>query len=322
MKTYDIVVVGAGPAGLSVAIEAGKNNLSCLLIDKGSLVNTIRKYPTYSVFFSTSELLELGGVPFPAVSKQPTRQEALRYYTKLVEYFKLEHSLYNTVEKIEKVDKHFMIKTTKGMFEATQVVVAIGYYDKYNKLNVPGEDLPNVSHYYIEPYPYVGRKVVVVGGSNSAGEAALDLYRNGAEVTMVHRGAELYYKMKYWVRPDLENRIKEGSIKAYFNSTVLEILPEKMRIETPDGQKEIDAQHVLALTGYHPDVSFLSKTGVLFDPETYVPQYNAETLESNIAGLYLAGTVLTGKNTSKIFIENSRHHGKLIVADILKKRNA
>jgi len=250
---HDIVVVGAGPAGLSVAIEAGKKHKSCLVIDKGSLVNTIRRYPTYAVFFSTSELLELGGVPFPAVNKQPSRQEALRYYTKLAQYFKVQHALYQYVEKIEKKQNLFEITTNKAVFKAKNVVIAIGYYEKYNKLNVIGEDLEHVSHFYTEPYPYVGRKVTIIGGSNSAGEAALDLYRNGAQVSLVHRGEELYYKMKYWVKPDLENRIKEGSITAYFNSKVLQITPNQVLIETPKGQKNIETETSLPAGFYTPE---------------------------------------------------------------------
>jgi putative YpdA family bacillithiol system oxidoreductase len=314
---YDIIVVGAGPTGLSVAIEAKKNNLSCLLVDKGSLVNTIRRYPTYAVFFSTSELLELSGIPFPAINKQPTRQEALKYYTKLVEYFNLDFSLYNEVKGIEKVEDQFDVKTAKGLLKAKKVVVAIGYYEKHNKLNVKGQDLAHVKYFYDEPFPYTGQNVVVVGGSNSASEAALDLYRNGAKVTLVHRQNELYHKIKYWVKPDLENRIKEGSIKAYFNSKVAEIREGELDVETQDEKITLKANHVLALIGYHPDVNFLESVGVNFSEETYVPVFNENTLESNIEGLYLAGTVLTGKNTGKIFIENSRHHGKLIVDSIL-----
>lgn len=318
-SVLDIIVVGSGPAGLSVAIESSKKGLSCLVIDKGSLVNTIRRYPTYAVFFSTSELLELGGIPFPAISKQPTRQEALRYYTKIAEYFNIEHSLYNKVDNIKKVDGVFELETTKGVFKARNVVVAIGYYERYNRLNVKGENLPHVSHFYTEAFPFVGRDVVVVGGSNSAGEAALDLYRNGAKVTLVHRKEGLYHKMKYWVKPDLENRIKEGAIKAYFNSVVKEIGHDYMVVSTENGERNIKADHVMALIGFHPDVDFLKNIGVAINEETFVPDFSEKTLESNIEGLYLAGTVLTGKNTSKIFIENSRHHGKLIVDGILAK---
>ncbi|MFY0672094.1 MAG: YpdA family putative bacillithiol disulfide reductase [Bacteroidia bacterium] len=317
-KDYDVIVVGAGPAGLSVAIEAKKNNLSCLMIDKGSLVNTIRRYPTYAVFFSTSELLELSGIPFPAINKQPTRQEALKYYTKLVAYFNLNFSLYNTVIDVKKNDDEFYVETEKGVFKGKNVVIATGYYDKHNRLNVKGDDLSHVKYFYDEPYPYVGQNVLVVGGSNSASEAALDLYRNGANVTLAHRKKELYHKIKYWVKPDLENRIKEGSIKAYFNANLKEIWQGEVEVNTADGTIQIKADHVLALIGYHPDVSFLKKVGVQYDGVTFIPQFDESTLESNIKGLFLAGTVLTGKNTSKIFIENSRHHGKLIIDSILR----
>ena len=316
---YDVVVVGAGPAGLSVGIECKKQGLKCLIVDKGSLVNTIRRYPTYAVFFSTPELLELGGIPFPAINKQPNRHEALKYYLKVSEYFGLNFKLYTEVLGIDRQHNGFLVKTSAETFRARKVVVSIGYYDNANQLNVPGENLPHVSHFYTEPFPYVGRKVLVVGGSNSAGEAALDLYRNGVDVTLVHRGNELYHKMKYWVRPDLENRIKQGVIKAYFNTKVREIRNFEVQVERENEQFALEADHILALIGYHPDVSFLLKIGVNFDPETYVPIFNEKTLESNIEGLYLAGTVLTGKNTSKIFIENSRYHGGVIVQDILSK---
>lgn len=318
-SSYDVVVVGAGPAGLSVGIACKKQGLKCLIIDRGSIVNTIRRYPTYAVFFSTSELLELGGIPFPAINKQPTRQEALKYYLKLTEYFGLEFELYTEVLGIEKQEGLFSIHTSKGNVQAKKVVVSIGYYDQSNRLKVPGEDLPHVSHFYTEPFEFAGRKVLVVGGSNSAGESALDLYRNGVEVTLVHRGSELYHKMKYWVRPDLENRIKQGSIKAHFNTTVKEIRDGEVELQTGSETHTVAVDHVLALIGYHPEVSFLEKIGVAFDAETYVPVFDENTLESNIGGLYLAGTVLTGKNTSKIFIENSRHHGGVIVDDILKQ---
>lgn len=314
---YDIAIVGAGPAGLSVAIEAGKKGLRSIVIDKGSLVNTIRRYPTYAVFFSTSELLELGDVPFPSVNKQPNRQEALRYYTKIAEHFKIEHSLYNEVKAISQKEFGFAIESSKGTIEARKVVVAIGYFEKFNMLNVAGEDQAHVTHAYTEAFSYSGREVVVVGGSNSAGEAALDLHRNGAKVTLVHRGEELYHKMKYWVRPDLVNRIKEGSIKAYFNTTVSEIGSDTVSLQGPQGAFSIPAHHVLALTGFYPDADFLAQVGVAFDSETLVPDFNEHSLESNVPGLYLAGTVLTGRFTSKIFIENSRHHGKSIVGHIL-----
>ncbi|MCB0737022.1 MAG: YpdA family putative bacillithiol disulfide reductase [Bacteroidetes bacterium] len=312
-NSYDIVVIGAGPAGLSVGIEASKNNLSCLIVDRGSVVNTIRRYPTYAVFFSTAELLELDRIPFPAINKQPTRHEALKYYNKVADYFNLNFSLYTNVEGIARNEFGFTLTTSKGEILAKNLVVAIGYYEKHNYLNVPGESLSNVQHFYTEPFAYARQKVTVVGGSNSAGEAALDLFRNGAEVTLVHRGSELYPRMKYWVKPDLENRIKEGSIKAYFNATVAEIKADKVLINAADGKHEIPTDHVLALIGYHPDVEFLKDAGVEFDTETYIPSFNLETLESNVPNLYLAGTVLAGKNTGKIFIENSRHHGKQIV---------
>jgi len=318
-EEFDVAIVGAGPAGISVAIEAGRNGLKSIVIDKGSLVNTIRRYPTYAVFFSTSELLELGGIPFPSINKQPNRQEALRYFTKVAEHFGVRHSLYNTVHTISRSNAGFEIESDKGTIRARKVVIAIGYFEKFNMLKVEGEAQEHVSHFYTEAFAYTGREVVVVGGSNSAGEAALDLYRNGAKVTLVHRKAELYEKMKYWVRPDLANRIKEGSIKAYFNTVVTAIGQD--HIELRQGEKEfsIKAEHVLALTGFHPDVDFLKMAGVSYNKDTYVPDFNEQSLESNVEGLYLAGTVLTGRFTSKIFIENSRHHGKLIIDHIVQQ---
>lgn len=316
--TVDIAVIGAGPAGMAVGLEAEKHGLSCVMIDKGSIVNTIRRYPTYATFFSTSELLELDNVPFPSLNKQPTRQEALRYYTKLALYRKLRFRLYETVHFIEKENQKFRVSTDKGHIFADKVVVATGYFEDYNHLNVEGEEREHVKHYYDEAFPYVGRRVVVIGGSNSAAEAILDLYRHGAEVCLVHRGEAIRDKIKYWLKPDLENRIKEGSIPAYFNAKIKAIRADEIQIEQYGKEINLKADHVLALTGFRPDQHLLDGAGVRINPQTLEPDFDPESHETNVEGLYVAGTTCTGIFTSKIFIENSRHHGKVIVDHIAK----
>ena len=319
---YDLIIVGAGPAGLATALEAQKAGLNYLVIDKAGIVDTIRRYPTYSTFFSTADLLEIDQVPFPTLNKQPTRVEALNYYSKIAVSRKLNLRLYTSVSKITKQkDAVFLIETDKKKdLQARNVVLAIGYFDQANMLNIKGENLAHVSHYYTEPYAYIGQKVLVVGGSNSAVEAVLDLWRHGAEPVLVHRKAELYPKLKYWVKPDIENRIKEGSIKAYFNTQITSIDEQKVHlIDSNKKEFSLDIQHVLLLTGYHPDGDFLMRCGVHIDRETLVPEYDSTTHETNVEGLYIAGTVCTGIYTGKIFIENSRHHGSIIIKNILTK---
>jgi thioredoxin reductase (NADPH) len=316
---YDVICVGAGPTGLACAIEVKRAGLRPLVIDKGVLCNSIYHYPVNMVFFTTPELLEIGDLPFVSAAEKPNRVEALKYYRKCVEHYDLELRLGEMVTRVEGGDGDFRVhtKTQDGameQYEARKLIVATGYYDLPNCLGVPGEDLPNVSHYYTEPHPFWRRDVVVIGGKNSAAEAALDLYRTGARVTLVHRRAELGSTIKYWVRPDIENRIKAGQIKALFNTHVVRITPDFVHVTGPDGDKTLPAVEVFALTGYHPDFDFLRQLGVKLDPETNKPALDPQTLESNVPGLYLAGVVIGGKHTSEIFIENGRFHGKQIIA--------
>jgi thioredoxin reductase (NADPH) len=316
---YDVICVGAGPTGLACAIEVKRAGLRPLVIDKGVLCNSIYHYPVNMVFFTTPELLEIGDLPFVSAAEKPNRVEALKYYRKCVEHYDLELRLGEMVTRVEGSDGDFRVhtKTQDGameQYEARKLIVATGYYDLPNCLGVPGEDLPHVSHYYTEPHPFWRRDVVVIGGKNSAAEAALDLYRTGARVTLVHRRAELGSTIKYWVRPDIENRIKAGQIKALFNTHVVRITPEFVHVTGPEGDKTLPAVEVFALTGYHPDFDFLRQLGVKLDSETNKPALDPQTLESNVPGLYLAGVVIGGKHTSEIFIENGRFHGKQIIA--------
>jgi bacillithiol disulfide reductase len=316
---YDVICIGAGPTGLACAIEAKRSGLRPLVIDKGVLCNSIYRYPVNMVFFTTPELLEIGDLPFVSAAEKPTRVEALKYYRKCVEHYDLELRLAETVTRVEGGDGDFRVhtKTQDGVeekYEARKLIVATGYYDLPNRLGVPGEDLPQVSHYYTEPHPFWRRDVVVIGGKNSAAEAALDLYRTGARVTLVHRRAELGSTIKYWVRPDIENRIKAGQIRALFNTHVVRIEPEFVLVSGPGGEQRLSAVEVFALTGYHPDFDFLRQLGVKLDPQTNKPALDPQTLESNVPGLYLAGVVIGGNHTSEIFIENGRFHGKQIIA--------
>src|SRR5882762_8187207 len=317
MKNYDLICIGAGPTGLACAIEAVRAGLKPLVIDKGTLCNSIFHYPVNMVFFTTPELLEIGDLPLVCAAEKPTRVEALKYYRKATEHFGLEVKLYEQVLKLAGRDREFVVATSnaKGGVETyygSKVVVATGYYDLPNELQVPGENLPHVSHYYTEPHTFWKQDVVVVGGKNSAAEAALDLWRNGARVTMVHRDAALGSTIKYWVKPDIENRVKAGQIPMYFNSTVKEIKPEAVIIENPEGKKMLPAKQVFLLTGYHPDFEFIESLGVKLDPVTKKPAMDPVTHESNVPGVYLAGVVIGGRHTSEIFIENGRFHGKQI----------
>jgi bacillithiol disulfide reductase len=340
---YDVICVGAGPTGLACAIEVKRAGLRPLVIDKGVLCNSIYHYPVNMVFFTTPELLEIGDLPFVSAAEKPNRVEALKYYRKCVEHYELDLRLGEMVTRVEGSDGDFRVHTRviennstnemsddgdqrelgislqpsklrEKVYEARKLIVATGYYDLPNCLGVPGEDLPHVSHYYTEPHPFWRRDVVVIGGKNSAAEAALDLYRTGARVTLVHRRAELGATIKYWVRPDIENRIKAGQIKALFNTHIVRITPEFVHVTGPDGDKTLPAVEVFALTGYHPDFDFLRQLGVKLDAETNKPALDPQTLESNVPGLYLAGVVIGGKHTSEIFIENGRFHGKQIIA--------
>ena len=316
---YDMICIGAGPTGLACAIEAKRAGLRPLVIDKGVLCNSLYRYPVNMVFFTTPELLEIGDLPFVSAAEKPTRVEALKYYRKCVEHYDLELRLGETVMRVDGCDGDFRVHTRQenGATEqcaSRKLIVATGYYDLPNRLGVPGEDLPHVSHYYTEPHPFWRQDVVVIGGKNSAAEAALDLYRNGARVTLVHRRAELGSTIKYWVRPDIENRIKAGQITALFETRVVRIEPDAVHVVGPSGQTTLPAVHVFALTGYHPDFDLLRQLSVKLDPKTNKPALDPQTLESNVAGLYLAGVVIGGNHTSEIFIENGRFHGKQIIA--------
>ena len=322
MRQLDLVIIGAGPTGMACAIEAQKQNLSYTMLDKGSLVNSIRHYPTNSTFFSTAELLELDGLPFPTTTpgKRPTRAEALEYYLAVARKYDLNVQPFTPVTEVEKTTTGFNVQTPQGTYHARYVVAATGYYDRPNYLDVPGEDLPHVSHYYDEAYPYIGMDVAVVGGSNSAAENTLDLYQHGVNVKLIHHGESLKKSVKYWLKPNLENRIKEGSIPAYFETQVKAIHEGKLELVNNKGEHfSIPADQVFLMTGYHPDADFLRQLGVEIDETTLKPAYDPETYESNVPGLYLAGVVLAGYNTSEIFIENGRFHGAPIVSDILKK---
>ncbi len=323
MKTYDIICIGAGPTGLATAIEAKRAGMQPLVIDKACLCNSIYHYPVNMVFFTTPELLEIGDLPLVCAGEKPTRLEALKYYRKAAEHYGLELRLYESVVDVRGNDENFAVdtRTEKGTIEkyhGKKIAVATGYYDLANLLGVPGENLPHVSHYYTEPHAFWNQDVVVIGGKNSAAEAALDLYRSGARVTLVHRGKELGATIKYWVRPDIENRIKAGQIQALLESRVDEITKEGVVVEHHARTKRIPAKQVFALTGYHPDYSFMESLGVKLDPESKRPAMNVNTLESNVPGIHLAGVVIGGRHTGEIFIENGRFHGKQII-EALKK---
>jgi len=325
MKKYDLISIGAGPTGLACAIEATRVGLTALVIDKGALCNSLLHYPVNMVFFTTPELLEIGDLPLVCAAEKPTRMEALKYYRKAAEHFTLEVRLYEKVRSLEGSDGNFVVSTEtengiKGTYRGAKIAVATGYYDLPNELGVPGENLPHVSHYYTEPHPYWNQDVVVVGGKNSAAEAALDLWRNGARVTMVHRDAHFGATIKYWVKPDIENRVKAGQIPMHFNSMVKEITRDAVIIENTEGKKRLPAKQVFLLTGYHPDFAFIESLGVKLDPVTKKPAMDPETHESNIPGVYLAGVVIGGRHTSEIFIENGRFHGKQIALALTARR--
>ena len=318
---YDIVIVGAGPIGLACAIEAKRNGLSALIVEKGTLVNSLFNYPVNMTFFSTSERLEIGGVPFVSNNSKPTRNEALEYYRRVAVSFDLNIQLFEEVKAVEKTGDSFTIQTVKAIYHAKNIVIASGFYGIANMLGVPGEELPKVTHYYSDPHLYALQKVLVVGANNSAVDAALETMRKGAEVTMVIRGPEIGTRVKYWVRPDIINRIEEGSIKAFFNSSVVAIHEESVDIQTPEGVISIPNDRVIAMTGYQPDLSFLQSLGIdLSDDDIQAPSYHPETYQSNIDGIYLAGVICGGMNTHSLFIENSREHAVKIVAGILKKQ--
>ncbi|MEO5910906.1 MAG: YpdA family putative bacillithiol disulfide reductase [Pelobium sp.] len=320
MRIYDIIIVGAGPIGLTCGIKAKEAGLSYLIIDKGCLVNSLYNYPQNMTFFSTSEKLEIGGVPFVSNNPKPTRDEALEYYRRVSLKFELKIQLFEEVLEV-KNSNTFEVKTSKNQYQAKNIIISTGFYDLPALMNIPGEHFPKVAHYYNDPHFYAMQKVMVVGASNSSVDAALECYRKGADVTMVVRGEEIGQRVKYWVRPDILNRIKEGSIKAYFSSTLKEIKENEVIIQTPDQEVIIENDFVLALTGYQPNFYFLEKMGItLSDDKIKYPHHNPKTMETNQKGMYLAGVVCGGMDTHLWFIENSREHADLIISNILRKQ--
>jgi len=319
-EAFDVVIIGGGPIGLACALEAKKRNLRYVVLEKGALVNSIYNYPVNMNFFSTSERLEIGGVPFISNNPKPTRSEALEYYRRVVQHQKLNVHLFEKATEIKEVDDRFFIATNKRTYNAKKLVIASGFYDIPYLLNVPGEDLLKVKHYYDDPHFYAFQKVAIVGANNSAVDAALETWRKGATVTLIVRGADIGERVKYWVRPDIINRIKEGSIQCHFNSYVKEIRPLEIDIQTPDGLITIENDWVLAMTGYQPNLSFLTNLGIkLSNDDVKQPDYNPETHESNKEGIYLAGVVCGGMNTHALFIENSREHAEKIMTHIAQK---
>ncbi len=311
---YDILIVGSGPVGLACGLEARKRGLDYLIVEKGGINENMRKWPLYMTFFSTAEKVSIGDVPFPTQGDRPTREEGLAYYNAIVQQLGMPVKTFSPVEHIEKVENGFRVDTTHESLSAKKVILATGYYDQPNRLEIPGEDLPHVSHYLDDIFRYAGTKVLIVGGSHSATDAALSLYRVGAEVTLVHRKPKLAEKLKYWVRPDLENRIKEGSIKAYMNTGLDRVTEQEvfLRNLNTNQVRSMPMDFVFIMTGYRPDVSLLSNAGIRIDGDD-VPAHDPDTFESNVPGLYVAGSITAGKHVSKIFIENGREHAKVIV---------
>jgi thioredoxin reductase (NADPH) len=322
---HDLLVIGAGPTGLACAIEAQRAGFSVVLVDKGCLCNSLFHYPAHMTFFTTPELLEIGDIPFSSPNPKPTRTEALEYYRKVAEHYALDLHLYESVERVTGHDGAFEVHTQDRFarpitHRVRKIVVATGYYDRPNYLGIPGEDLPKVQHYYNDPHPFHGLDVLVIGGKNSAAIAALELWRHGARVTLVHRGPAMHKHVKYWILPDLNNRIKNGEIAAHFSSAVTRITEDSATIATPDGPLSLPNHFVFALTGYHPDFDFLQRLGVHLDEANdRCPTCDPATLESNVSGLYLAGVIVAGRRTNEIFIENGRHHGKLIAQHLQHK---
>lgn len=321
MKPLDAVVVGAGPTGLACGIELKRRGLEAAIFDKGCLLNSIYNYPTHMTFFTTPELLEIGDIPMTSIGEKPTRSEALKYYRRVAEHYRLDIHQYERVDRIDGEDGAFLVHTTDRLncphvWPARKIVLATGYYDLPNRLNVPGEDLEKVIYYYREAHPYYDTDVAVIGAANSAAIAALELFWTGARVTLVHRGPGISPHVKYWIKPNIENRVKNGEVKAYFNSRLLEIRPESIRVAAPGGEVSIRNDFVFAMIGYHPDTAFLAAHGIVFDPGTGRPYTDPETLESHRTGIYLAGVIVAGMHTNEIFIENGRFHGKKIAEAI------
>ncbi|MDT0605433.1 YpdA family putative bacillithiol disulfide reductase [Croceitalea rosinachiae] len=319
MQDFNVIIIGGGPIGIACGLEAKKKGLSYLIIEKGPIVNSLFNYPINMQFFSSSEKLEIDEIPFISKEAKPKRNEALEYYRRIVTSNNLNIQLFEKVEKVKKESEKFNVVTSKASYSASNIIVATGFYDLPNTLNIPGEDLPKVSHYYKDPHFYASQKLAVVGASNSAIDAALECYRKGADVTLIIRGPEVGQRVKYWVRPDIINRINEGSIKAYYNATVKEIRETEIDIETTEGKITLENDFVLALTGYMPNFDFLRKLGIeLSNDEKLLPNYNPDSMESNVKGIYLAGVICGGMETHKWFIENSRIHAPVIVDAILQ----
>lgn len=321
MEEYDVLIIGAGPIGMACAIEAGKAGLKYVIVEKGALVNSLYNYPVFMTFFSTSQRLEIGDVPFVSINPKPNRNEAIEYYRRVAEKFSLNIHLFETVTQVDKQeDETFLVNTSKKIYKAKYIIVSTGFYDVPVMMNIPGEGLPKVTHYYKDPHLYAFQNVVVVGANNSGIDAALETYRKGAKVTLVIRGPEIGSYVKYWVRPDIENRIKEGSIKAYFNAELTSIEPDSVHIKTAEGEVVLENDFVIAMTGYTPDFNLLKNLGLdLSAKPLNCPVYNPETMETNLKGLYLAGVVCGGTDTHKWFIENSRVHARQIFDDITSK---
>ncbi len=321
---FDVLVIGAGPTGMACAIEAQRAGFSSVMVDKGCLVNSLFHYPANMVFFTTPELLEIGDIPFTTANQKPNRSEALEYYRNVAQHYRLDVRQYQRVASVTGYDGAFRVETqdlhgNDHEYVARKIVVATGYYDRPNYLGIRGEDLPKVMHYYKDPHPYFDMDVLIIGAKNSASIAALELWRRGSRVTMVHRGPEIHRNVKYWIKPDIENRIKNGEVTAYFNSCVLEIMPEEVRLKTPEGERVLKNDFVFALTGYHPDYEFLEAVGIELTRPEMRPVCDPQTFESNVPGIYVAGVVVSGARTSEIFIENGRFHGKQIADDLKTK---
>lgn len=321
-KTYDVIIIGGGPIGLACGLAAQQAGLSYLILEKGCLVNSLYHYPVNMTFFSSSERLEIGDIPFVTTLPKPKRAEALEYYRRIQTKFELNTHLFEEVLAVQPLQKkEFRVTTSKARYMAKHIIVATGFYDIPMELGIPGENLPKVSHYYNDPHYYAGQNVVVVGASNSSIDAALETYRKGARVTLVIRGHEISPRVKYWVRPDIENRIAEGSIQVFFQSHLVEITPHDVEIATPTGNVRISNDFVLALTGYRPNFDFLQRLGIhVPDEAPRIPTHDVHTMETNVEGMYLAGVVCGGLNTHLWFIENSRIHADMIIADILRKQ--
>ncbi|MDP9171967.1 MAG: YpdA family putative bacillithiol disulfide reductase [Acidobacteriota bacterium] len=313
---YDALVIGAGPTGLACGIELKKRGVDTLIVDKGCIVNSIYHYPTHMTFFTTPELLEIGDIPMTSLNEKPTRTEALKYYRRVSEHYKLNVHQYELVESVTGEDGAFRVATSAGVYNVRKVVLSTGYYDVPNLLNAPGEELPKVIHYYKEAHPFYDHDVIVVGAKNSAAIVALELYWTGARVTLVHRGPGIHHHVKYWIKPNIENRIKNGEITAFFNSTLLDIRPDSVLLNTPDGERLVINDFVIAMTGYSPDLKFLNATGITLEEHTRKPKTHPETLESTRRGIYLAGVIVAGMHTNEIFIENGRFHGRQIATAI------